>query len=151
MQLVTDAAINTYSLKCNSTKILTPIAGDISQGATLSLWINLPKDNNGNNIFPSSSEVVIADNNSKLAFGFFNSMHGIVTCNGFKKPIMTNLKDALKNDWNHIAVIRNGDNVKSYLNGVEYPLTGGQEWTHDEPYFSIGCRYSGGWTTYYNG
>lgn len=152
MQLVTDAAINTYSLKCNNTKILTPIAGDISQGATLSLWVNLPKDNSGKNIFPSSSEVVVADNNSQLAFGFFSGAHGIITCAGFKKSIMTNLKTALKDDWNYIAVIRdNNNNIKGYLNGIEYPLADSQEWTHSEPYFSIGCRYSGGWTSYYNG
>lgn len=151
MQLVTDAAIGRYSLKCNNTQILTPIAGNISQGATLSLWINLPKDSSGNNIFPSSSEVVVADQNSQLALGFFNGAHSIITCNGFAKPIMTNLKDTLKNDWNHIAVIRDGDNIKGYLNGIEYPLTGSQEWTHSEPYFSIGCRYSSGWTSYYNG
>ena len=147
-----DSAIGQYSLYCNNTKILTPITGNISQGATLSLWINLPKDNSGNNIFPSSSEVVVADKNSQLAFGFYNNMHGIITCNGFAKPIMTNLKTELVNGWNHIAVIRdNNSNVKGYLNGVEYPLTGSQEWTHSEPYFSIGCRYSGNWTSYYNG
>ena len=152
MQLTTNAAINTQSLKCNNTKILTPITGDVSQGATLSLWINLPKDNSGNNIFPSSSEVVVTDNNSQLAFGFYNSMHGIITCNGFKKPIMTNLKTALVNDWNHIVVIRDSNNnIKSYLNGVEYSLTGSQEWTHSESYCSIGCRYSGSWTSYYSG
>ena len=152
VQLVKDAAINKYSLKCNNTKILTPITGDISQGATLSLWINLPKDNNGNNISPSVREVVVADNNSQLAFGFYNGTHGIITCNGFTKPIMTNLTTALVNDWNHIAVIRDSNNnVKGYLNGVEYPLADNQEWAHNEPYFSIGCRYNGSWTSYYNG
>lgn len=152
IQLVTNAAINTYSLRCNNTKILTPITGDISQGATLSLWINLPKDSNGNNIFPSISEVVAADNNSQLALGFFNGAHGIITCAGFQKSIMTNLKSALVNGWNHITIVRDSDNnIKGYLNGTEYPLTDSQEWTHSESYFSIGCRYSGDWTSYYNG
>lgn len=42
--------------------------------------------------------------------------------------------------------------VDCYINGIKQNLSGSQEWTHSSTNsLSIGCRYSGGWTSHFTG
>jgi hypothetical protein len=139
-----DAAIGSGALKCSNTSLRTPITGDITQGVTISCWIK--------GSIPTDSRVVFADHNSKLAFGFFNNGQAIITCSGYGHKCVTDIKTPWTSNWNHIVVRRDSTGVvKCFLNSNELNLSGSQEWTHSENIFSIGSRYSGGWTSYFNG
>lgn len=139
-----DAAIGSGALKCSNTSLRTPITGDITQGVTISCWVK--------GSVPTDSRVVFADYNSKLAFGFFNNGQAIITCAGYGHKCVTDIKTPWTSNWNHIVVRRDSAGVvKCFLNSNDLDLKGSQEWTHSENTFSIGSRYSGGWTSYFNG
>ena len=144
--LSTDSGVGTYSLNCQgTTEIATSNICDISQGTTASFWVK------GN--IPTDSRLVFADSNSKTAFGFFNNGQAIITCAGYGHACVSNIKTGWKTDWNHIVVTRDSSGtVSCYLNNNKLSLSSSQEWTHTiENTLSIGCRYNGGWTSYYTG
>jgi hypothetical protein len=140
-----DAGVGKQSLECKGgTLIATPIAGDITQGVTISCWVK--------GSVPTDSRVVFADYNSKLAFGFFNNGQAIITCAGYGHKCVTDIKTPWTSSWNHIVVRRDSTGaVKCFLNNNELTLDGSQEWTHSSNTFSIGSRCSGGWTSFFNG
>jgi len=85
LKLARDAGSGTYSLKCaGSTAINTPVTGDISQGATAAFWIKTPT-------YPSGNEIVFADYNSRLAFGFYSGTKAIISCGGQSSAVVSNL------------------------------------------------------------
>ena len=144
--LSTDGGIGTYSLNCQgSTEIITSNTCDISQGTTASVWIK--------GTIPTDSRLIFADSNSKTAFGFFNNGQAIITCAGYGHACVSNIKENWKTGWNNIVVTRDSsNNVSCYLNSNKLTLSSSQEWTHDiANTLSIGCRYSGGWTSYFTG
>ena len=144
--IVTSAAIGTGSLQCGgSTSVITNLTGDITQGTTISCWVK--------GAVPTDSRLIFADYNSKTAFGFFNNGQAIITCAGYGHACVSNVKSSwINDDWNHIVVRRsNGGVVSCWINGVNQTLSSSQEWTHSENKFSVGCRYSGGWTSYFTG
>lgn len=144
--LTTDSGIGMYSLKCQgNTEIIMPNACDISQGVTISFWVKCS--------IPTDSRLIFADSHSQTAFGFFNNGQAIITCAGYGHACVSNIRTNWKYDWNHIIIQRNSSgNVSCYLNGVQLSLSGSQEWTHSvTDTLSIGCRYSGGWTSYFSG
>lgn len=140
-----DAGIGKQSLECKGNTLLTtPITGDITQGVTISCWVK--------GSVPTDNRVVFADYNSKLAFGFYNNGKAIITCAGYGHACVDDIKTPWTSNWNHIVVRRNPAGVvQCFLNGDELNLKDSQEWTHSINTFSIGCRYSGGWTSYFNG
>lgn len=144
--LSTDSGVGTYSLNCQgNTEIIMPNVCDISQGVTISFWVKCS--------IPTDSRLIFADSHSQTAFGFFNNGQAIITCAGYGHACVSNIRTNWKSDWNHIIVQRNSSgNVSCYLNGVQLSLSGSQEWTHSvTDTLSIGCRYSGGWTSYFSG
>ena len=144
--LSTDSGVGTYSLNCQgNTEIIMPNVCDISQGVTISFWVKCS--------IPTDSRLIFADSHSQTAFGFFNNGQVIITCAGYGHACVSNIRTNWKSDWNHIIVQRNSSgNVSCYLNGVQLSLSGSQEWTHSvTDTLSIGCRYSGGWTSYFSG
>ena len=141
-----DSGVGTYSLNCQgSTEIATSNVCDILQGTTTSFWVK--------GTIPADSRVVFADSNSNTAFGFFNNGQAIITCAGYGHACVSNIKTGWNTEWNHIVVTRDSSgNVSCYLNNNKLTLSGSQEWTHSiENTLSIGCRYNGGWTSYYTG
>ena len=144
--LSTDSGVGTYSLNCQgSTEIATSNICDISHGTTASFWVK--------GTIPADSRLVFADSNSKTAFGFFNNGQAIITCAGYGYAHVSDIKTGWKTDWNHIVVTRDSSgNVSCYLNNNKLTLSSSQEWTHTvENTLSIGCRYNGGWTSYFTG
>lgn len=142
----TDSGAGIYSLSCKgSTTIATSNTCDISQGTTASVWIK--------GAIPTDSRLVFADSNSKTAFGFFNNGQAIITCAGYGYAHVSDIKTGWTTDWNHIVVTRDSSgNISCYLNNNKLTLSGSQEWTHNiESTLSIGCRYNGGWTSYFTG
>ena len=140
-----DAGVGKQSLECKGgTLITTPITGDITQGVTISCWVK--------GSVPTDSRVVFADYNSKLAFGFYNNGQAIITCAGYGHKCVSDIKTPWTSNWNHIVVRRDSTGVvQCFVNNNNLTLNGSQEWTHSENTFSIGGRYSGGWTSYFNG
>lgn len=140
-----DAGVGKQSLECKGgTLITTPVAGDITQGVTISCWVK--------GSVPTDNLVVFADQNSKLAFGFYNNGQAIITCAGYGHACVTDIKTPWTSNWNHIVVRRDSAGaVKCFLNGAELALNGAQEWTHSVNTFSIGGRNNGEWTSYYKG
>lgn len=144
--LSTDSGTGMYSLQCKgNTQVICTNTGDITQGVTVSFWVKCS--------IPSDSRLVFADNNSKIAFGFFNNGQAIITCAGYGHACVSNIRTNWNTEWNHIIVRRTSSNtVECYINGVKQNLSGSQEWTHSSVNsLSIGCRYSGGWTSYFTG
>lgn len=146
VNLSTDGAIGAYSLNCQgNTKITIPNNCDITNGSTVSFWVK--------GSVPTDSRLIFADSNSKTAFGFYNNGQAIITCAGYGHKCVSDIKTNWKSDWNHIVVQKNSSgSVSCYLNNVQLSLAGSQEWTHNATNtLSIGCRYSGGWTSYFTG
>lgn len=141
LQLTHDAGSGTYSLKCaGSTAINTPVTGDISQGATAAFWIKTPT-------YPgSSSQIVFADYNSRLAFGFYNSTQAIISCGGQSSAVVSNLKTSWQSGWNHVVITRNNSTFSCYLNGTKLAQSGSNNWSSTAGYSTIGCRYNGSYT-----
>ena len=146
VNLTTDSKSGTLALKCQgSTQIICTNMSDATQGVTASFWVKCS--------IPSDSRLVFADNNSKIAFGFFNNGQAIITCGGYGHAHVSNIRTNWSAEWNHIIVRKTSSNiVDCYINGVKQTLSGSQEWTHSSTNsLSIGCRYSGGWTSYFTG
>jgi hypothetical protein len=146
VNLTTDSKSGTLALKCQgNTQIICTDIGDTTQGVTASFWVKCS--------IPSDSRLVFADNNSKIAFGFFNNGQAIITCAGYAHACVSNIRTNWNADWNHIIVRKTSNGVvECYINGVKQSLSGSQEWTHSSiNSLSIGCRYSGGWTSHLTG
>lgn len=141
LQLAHDAGSGTYSLKCaGSTAINTPVTGDISQGAMVAFWIKTPT-------YPSGSQIVFADYNSHLAFGFYNSTQAIISCGGQSSAVVSNLKASWPEGvWHHVVITRNGSTFNCYLNGTKLSQSGSNNWSSSAGYSTIGCRYNGSYT-----
>ena len=143
----TDTAIGVGSLKCSgNTSVISTVTGDITQGVTVSFWAK--------GSIPSDSRVIFADYNSKLAFGFYSNGQAIITCSGHSKKGLTSLSSVWTSGWNHVVLQRDASGeISCKINGTT-PLraTSTNEWTHSSTdSLSIGCRYSGSWTSYFTG
>ena len=103
--------------------------------------------------FPSSNQVVFADNASKLAFGFYQGKHAIVSCETAVE-IFTNINTVWKNaEWNHIVLTKTNDTYALYINNTLITSRGASNyWTHNKTNsLIIGCRYNGSYATFYDG
>lgn len=150
---IKDSAIGTYSLKCDQTAIVTPLVADITQGVTISCWVKTPT-------YPTSNEVVFADTNSKLAFGFYNNTEAIISCADYSTAKITNFQKAwmgenntLEKEWHHIVVTRDKEGAtRCWLNGLELTEKGtSNNWTQDKDALIIGTRYNSGYGPYFSG
>lgn len=87
-----------------------------SNAITFAAWIKPTS-------YPGSNTVVFADQNSKVAFGFWNTADAIMSCgdSGNSTRCIMGLKNKwLTNQWNHIAITKSGTTYTFYLNGVEW-------------------------------
>lgn len=89
ISLTTDSTSGILSLKCQgNTQIICTNTGDVTQGVTVSCWVKCS--------IPSDSRLIFADNNSKIAFGFFNNGQAIITCAGYGHACVSNVRT----NWN---------------------------------------------------
>ena len=142
IELSRESAIGAHSLSNGANKYFNiPVVGDISAGATASLWVKVKS-------YPTANAVVFADANSLLAFGFYGTQNAIISCKT-SKPYISNIKSKWKTkqdgtpEWNHVVVQRLADSkIECYLNGVKLsPSTSTTNWTHYKN-CTIGCRYN---------
>jgi hypothetical protein len=149
-----DPALGIYCLDTTGGAVInTNITGDVSTGATASMWIKAPT-------YPTANAVVFADGNSKIAFGFYGTQNAIITCNGYSKPYVSNIASIWKSgDWNHVVIKKfldssnnNAETVHIYLNGenIKSKLTGSNNWTHTGQ-CTIGARLSGSYSPKFSG
>ena len=124
-----------------------------SNAITFAAWIKPTS-------YPSSNMVVFADQNSKVAFGFYNTADAIMSCGdeGNTTRCIIGLKNKwLTDQWNHIAITKSGTTYTFYLNGVEWSAQGGtysntNYWTQNSTnLLSIGARYASEFQLHYNG
>lgn len=112
---------------------------------TIAMWVKV-------DTYPSANQVVFADYGSKLAFGFYNTSYAIITC-GSSVRYVSNVKSLWKTGkWNYVVVTKDNSGVfHCYINGTECSYTSSNSWTHNGGYFTVGCRYNSGYTTYFTG
>ena len=102
-----------------------------STSITLSTWVKLDS-------YPGSNTVVMVDQNSKVAFGFWGTQNAIMSCgtDANTTRTITNLKGKWDlNKWHHIAVVKSSSTYTFYLDGIEWTALGGayggnNYWTH---------------------
>ena len=141
INLTTDTAFGSYSLDCTgATHITAPSVGDLSQGATASIWIK--------GASTSSNWVAFADYNSRLAFGAYSGSF-IMSCGGTSTTKINIPSNWKASDWNHIVVRKNtAGKFQCFINGAEATYqTGTDNWTHSSS-LVVASRLSGsdyGW------
>lgn len=146
LSLTSDSAIGPYALVCNgNTYVSGDLVGDTTKGATASLWVKAPT-------YPTANSIVFADNNSKLAFGFYGTTDAIISCGSMYSGVASNIKNSWKSGWNHICITKNASGtVACWLNGTKYTLSETtNHWTTNGK-FVIGGRYNSGYNTLFTG
>ena len=142
VSLVATNARRGLALNCiGSTYIATSMDSELSQRATVMMWVYVDP-------YPVSSEVVFADPNSKLAFGFYGTNNAIISCGGVSSNVVAVGSYWKKGEWNHVCVTKDNSNFSLYLNGTLIPAsTSTNNWTASGN-MTIGCRYSGSYNTF---
>ena len=114
---------------------------------TISVWLKtswaLP---------PSGIRIAIHDKNSGLAIGWTTST--LITKAGTSNGSTCNSSGKyIANQWNHIVVVKTGDNTRNiYINGELMTTAINNYWGADLNKLDIGIRhYNGGYTGYWDG
>lgn len=158
VSIIIDSATGSHSLRCNETAIVTSLVADIDQGVTISCWVKVLEYPTSPNHNPN--QVVFADTNSKLAFGFYNNTEAIVSCANYSAAKIINFQQAwmgenniLEKEWHHIVVTRNKEGIiRCWLNGLELTEKGtSNHWSQNKEALVIGTRYNNGYGPYFSG
>ena len=126
-----DTARNSASALLNTSSYITNTRSMDSTNATVALWIKATS-------YPTSNSIVFADNNSKIAFGFYGTNNLIISCGSGDNSVRTVSNLAAKwttADWHHVAIVKSGSTYTFYLDGTEWSALGGSYgatnyWTH---------------------
>lgn len=143
--LSSDCATGSLSFSPKSSGYIEQaVQGDVTHGATASMWIKADL---------STNWVAFADYGSQLGFGCYSNYGVIASVNGTNKRRVTNMSSLWKtNDWNHVVVSMSSDNTvnRCWINGTEVTYGSADYWTHTGK-FTIGCRYNGSYSMNFPG
>lgn len=120
-----------------------------SSKATISAWLKVDS-------YPTGNSIAFADENSKIAFGFYNNGSAIISCGegANTTAIVSNLKASWTlSDWHMVTIVKDGSSYKFYLDGKPWSSYGATNyWTHSSAnLLTIGCRYNGSYNNFYTG